>query len=145
MAALLAGPLSDYFGQNKFLRYWLSIRRNLGVAAFGYAAFHFILYLIDMRQLEHIFDELELPGIWTGWIAFGLLFIPAAISSDKATRLLKQAWKPLQRLVYGALLLGLVHWAILGWSWPTAFIHLAPLIVAWILRVKSQPNALTKI
>ena len=38
--ALLPGPLADAFGPNRFLRAWLAIRRNLGVAAFGYAVLH---------------------------------------------------------------------------------------------------------
>lgn len=84
--ALLPGPLADAFGTNRFLRGWLRIRRNLGVAAFGYAALHLIFYILDMRTLNAMLDELPIPGIWTGWIALFAMLVPACISFDAAMR-----------------------------------------------------------
>ena len=134
LLALLPGPLIDAFGPNRFLRGWLSIRRNLGVAAFAYALFHLLLYLADMAMLSAILDELALPAIWTGWLALALMTVPAAISFDRAMRALGRRWKSLQRLVYPAFLLGLVHWLLLDWHWQPALVHLTPLLVAWFLR-----------
>ena len=132
--ALLPGPLADGFGPNRFLRAWLAIRRNLGVAAFGYAVLHLAIYALDMQQLSAMLAVLPIPGIWTGWLALLAMAIPAAISFDAAMRCLGRRWKTLQRLVYPAVLLSLVHWLLLDWAWGPALIHLAPLVIAWLLR-----------
>ena len=132
--AMLPGPLIDAFGPNRFLRGWLAIRRNLGVAALCYAILHLKFYLIDMAMLAAIWDELFLPAIWTGWLSLFLLLPPALISFDRAMRRLGRRWKQVQRLVYAALLLALIHWLLLDWHWQPALIHLGPLIVAWSAR-----------
>lgn len=135
IAALLPGPLIAFFGLNRVLRAWLAIRRNLGVAGFAYAALHLAVYLIDMGAFSAMLGEIGLPGIWTGWLALAMLAIPAAISTDAAMRALGRRWKHLQRLVYPALLLALIHWALLDRAWGPALVHLAPLAVAWSLRL----------
>ena len=132
--AMLPGPLADFFGRNRFMRGWLSIRRNLGVAAFAYAVLHLAIYVVDMGVLAAILGELELPAIWTGWLALFLMAAPATISFDAAMRRLGRRWKRVQQLVYVAFALSLVHWLLLDWYWQSAAIHLAPLIIAWILR-----------
>jgi len=136
--ALLPGPLADFFGHGRFLRVWLSARRNLGVAAFAYALLHLAIYCIDMGLLAAIIDELALPAIWTGWVALLLMIPPAAISFDSAMRSLGRRWKRVQRFVYAAFALSLVHWLLLDWHWQPALIHLAPLIVAWLLRAMAR-------
>ena len=98
--ALLPGPLADVFGPNRFLRAWLAIRRNLGVAAFLYALLHLVFYVLDMRLISAMVEEMAIPAIWTGWLAFAALLVPAAISTDRAMRSLGSRWKRLQRLVY---------------------------------------------
>lgn len=133
--ALLPGPLADILGPRGWLRAWLTARRNIGVAAFAYAAMHLALYLVDMGSLPSVLDEIGLPGIWTGWLATALLAVPAAISFDAAMRALGRRWKRLQRWVYPAFVLTLAHWLLLDWSaWPVA-LHAAPVILAWALRL----------
>lgn len=142
--AMLPGPLSAFFGLNRFFRAWLSIRRNLGVGAFAYAMLHLAIYCADMRMLSAIIDELALPAIWTGWLALLLMAGPAAISFDAAMRVLKRRWKQVQKFAYPALALSLVHWLLLDWEWQPAAVHLAPLIIAWLLRafagIKKRPS-----
>lgn len=136
IAAMLAGPLAGIFGPNRFFRGWLAIRRNLGVAAFAYAVLHLLFYLIDMGLLAAILDELELPSIWTGWLSFGLMLVPAAISFDLAMRRMgRHKWKTAQRLVYPSLILSLAHWLLLDWQWQPAAVHLAPLALVWLVLV----------
>lgn len=133
--ALLPGPLADVLGPRGWLRAWLAARRNIGVAAFAYAAMHLALYLVDMGSLPPVLDEIGLPGIWTGWLATALLAVPAAISFDAAMRALGRRWKRLQRWVYPAFALTLAHWLLLDWSaWPVA-LHAAPVALAWALRL----------
>lgn len=136
--ALLPGPLAEAFGTGRFLRGWLAIRRNLGVAAFAYGVGHLALYVADMGALPAILDELALPAIWTGWLALAALLLPAAISFDKAMRLMKRRWQQVQFLVYPALALALAHWLLLDWKWQPATIHLLPLMVAWGLRARAR-------
>ncbi|ATW02482.1 ferric reductase-like transmembrane domain-containing protein [Sphingorhabdus sp. YGSMI21] len=132
--AMLPGPLSEFFGLNRFFRGWIKIRRNLGVAAFGYAMLHLIFYIFDMNSLAAMLEEFGIPGIWTGWLSLVLMLLPAMISFNYAMRRLGRQWKNIQRLVYPALIIALVHWILLDWVWQPAMVHLAPLIVAWILR-----------
>lgn len=136
--ALLPGPLAEFFGAGRFLRGWIAIRRNLGVAAFGYGLLHMVIYVLDMQMLAAMIDELELPSIWVGWLSFFALLVPAAISFDMAMRRLKRRWKQAQMLVYASFLLALVHWLLLGWSWGPALVHLAPLLLAWTLRLLAR-------
>ena len=141
--ALLLGPLTDALGPNRFLRGWLAIRRNLGVAAFLYALLHLVFYVLDMQLVSAMVSELAIPGIWTGWLAFALLLVPAAISFDTAMRRLGRRWKQLQRLVYPAFLLALIHWLLLDWAWGPALVHLAPLLMAWTLRMAMRRRTIT--
>lgn len=132
--ALLPGPLAEYFGTNALLLGWLSIRRNLGVAAFGYALLHMMIYLADMGMLSAVLEEFALPAIWTGWLALALMLPPALISFDRAMRRLGRRWAQVQRFVYPVFLLSLLHWMLLDWAWQPALLHLLPLLVAWSLR-----------
>ncbi len=132
--ALLPGPLIEVFGPNRLLRGWIAVRRNLGVAGFLYTLLHLVFYAIDMQRLAAMIDELALPGIWIGWIAFLALLVPAAISFDAAMQRLGRRWKQVQRFVYPAFVIALAHWLLLDWEWLPAFFHFAPLAVAWTLR-----------
>ena len=135
---MLAGPLADIFGRNRFFRGWLAIRRSLGVAGFCYAALHLIFYAIDMGALEGalgpMLDEIELPGIWTGWLSFLGLLAAASISTDAAMRALGKWWKRVQAGLYAAVLLAAAHWWLLDRAYGPALIHLAPLLLAWSAR-----------
>ena len=61
--------------------------------------------------------------------------VPATISFDGAMRGLRRRWKQWQRLVYPAFLLALAHWVLLDREWGPALVHLAPLLLAWLLRL----------
>jgi sulfoxide reductase heme-binding subunit YedZ len=135
LLAMLAGPLADIFGRNRFLRAWLSVRRNLGVAAFAYAVLHLVFYAIDMGALGPILDELPLPGIWTGWLSFLAMLAAASISTDAAMRALGRWWKRVQLGLYAAVLLAAAHWWLLDRAATPAIVHLAPLLLAWSARL----------
>jgi len=138
IAALLPGPLVEFFGPNRLLRAWMAIRRNLGVAAFCYGMLHLMAYVLDMQGVTAMLAEIGLPGIWTGWLALSAMAIPAAISTDRAVRRLGRRWKRWQRLAYPALLLALAHWALLDREIGPALVHLAPLLLAWGLRLAAR-------
>ena len=135
VAAMLPGPLRDFFGPTRFLRGWMALRRNLGVLAFIYATLHLVFYCADKQSATAVLGEIVEPRIWTGWIAILLMLVPASISFDAAVRALRRRWKSLQQLAYPAALFSVAHWILLEWHWTPALIHLAPLSVAWTLRI----------
>jgi sulfoxide reductase heme-binding subunit YedZ len=138
VAAMLPGPLIEFFGPNRFLRGWIALRRNFGVIGFIYALLHLIFYVADKATLAAVLSDLPQSAIWTGWLGLVLLVVPAAISFDAAVRALGRRWKRLQQVAYGALLFSIVHWVLLEWRWLPALAHMTPLLVAWALRAMAR-------
>ena len=135
--AMMATPLSLLFKRRGFSRWLVKNRRYFGVAAFGYAFFHTVLYLLDKGNLNSIWGEAFKLSIWTGWVAF-IIFVPLAFTSfDYFVRRMGQNWKRLQRFTYFAALLTLVHWAALhDWGGiAPALVHFAPLILLQSYRL----------
>lgn len=127
--AMMITPLTMLFKGWRGPRWLMKRRRYLGVAAFGYAALHTVLYLIDEGVVALTGGELSRLYIWTGWLAF-LIFVPLAVTStDGWVRTLGPRWKTLQRYVYGAAVLTLIHWAALhDWGGVApALVHFLPL------------------
>lgn len=132
IVAMMIGPARRLWPRSRWLRWLLLRRRPIGVAAFGYAALHLLFYLIDMETLKFMLDEIGAPGIWTGWLAFALMLPPALASNDAAMRFLATRWKVVQRLLYPAMPLIVVHWALLMYDWLPALVHVAPLVALHI-------------
>ncbi len=138
IAAMLLTPLGAAVGRRSWLLWLTARRRWIGVAAFGYAVLHLIFYLIDMGNLPDILAEWRAPGIWTGWAAM-LLMLPLALTSnDVAMSWLKAGWKQLQRLVYPAATLVLLHWVWVHNSTTAAFLHFLPLVMLTLVRLASS-------
>lgn len=135
--SLMVTPLVMLFRERRWPRWLLRNRRYLGVAAFAYGALHTLFYVLDKGTLDQIVGEFERLYIWTGWLAF-LIFLPlAATSMDYAVRKLGRQWKSLQRWVYAAAILTLIHWAALH-NWGEivpALVHFAPLIALSAYRL----------
>lgn len=130
--AMMLGPLAAVIGAKPWLKWLLARRRALGVAAFCYAVLHTIFYVIDMGNLDDILAEWWTPGIWTAWAAM-VLFVPIALTSnDAAMRALRSNWKNVQRLVYAAAVMSLLHWFWVDNDYRAAIIHFAPLVLLWI-------------
>ncbi|WP_424969850.1 sulfite oxidase heme-binding subunit YedZ [Dinoroseobacter sp. S76] len=135
--AMMITPLTLWLKGWRGPRWLMKRRRYLGVAAFGYGALHTVLYLLDTGAVAISGAELSKLYIWTGWLAF-VIFVPLAITStDDWVRRLGPRWKALQRWVYGAAVLTLLHWAALhdwGGIGP-ALVHFAPLALLETYRV----------
>lgn len=129
IAAMVLSPLLSLIGPRPWLIWLIQRRRALGVAAFGYAVLHLIFYIIDMGNPDDMLAEFLALGIWTGWAAM-LLFVPLAVTSNDASmRVLKAGWKGLQRLVYPAAVLVLVHWIFIHNNLGPALVHFIPLVL----------------
>ena len=135
IVALSLTPLAMLLPRARPVAWLLARRRAFGVAAFGYAMLHLYFYVREMETLANILAEVQLPGIWTGWAAFALMLPLALTSNDAAVRRLKSAWKKLQRLVYPAALLTLIHWIVVHDALVSALVQVAPLILLEIYRL----------
>ena len=123
------------FPKAKFWMWMMRRRRYFGVAAFFYAAVHTVFYIVDMNSLQAMLDEFWALGIWTGWAAF-FIFVPLAIpSNDLSQRLMLSWWKPLQRWVYPAAVLTLLHWMFVHNEFGPAMVHFVPLALLEIYRI----------
>lgn len=135
IAAMMATPLHMIWPKAVWTRWLVRHRRALGVAAFGYAALHILLYLVDMETLRNVLAEVWALSIWTGWAAFAL-FIPLAVTSNDALqRRIAKAWRALHRWVYVAAVLTLVHWIFIQNNIGAALVHFVPLAALEIYRI----------
>jgi len=140
--AIAISPLISILGPRKWLQWMAARRRALGVAAFAYAVLHLGFYIIDMGNVADMVAEALAPGIWTGWAAFILMMVPAILSNDASMRALKARWKQLQRFVYPAAILTLLHWIWVHNNLGPALVHFIPLALIVALRAfKSLPQA----
>lgn len=95
---------------------WLSIyRRPLGLFAFYYATLHLLIYVVLDFALR--FDLMILDIVGAAYIMFGLTafaaITPLAITSTRGwVRRLGKHWTLLHRLVYVAMVAGLVHYGL---------------------------------
>lgn len=135
--SLMTTPLMMLFKGWRGPRWLMRNRRCFGVAAFGYAALHTLVYSVDAGTLTRILADTTRFDIWTGWLAFAIFLPLAATSFDWAVRRLGTAWKPLQRWAYLAAVLTLLHWASLhGWGGVApALVHFGPLIGLTLYRL----------
>ena len=142
IAAMVLSPLLSLIGPRPWLSWLIQRRRALGLAAFGYAMLHLIFYIIDMGNLDDMLVEFLALGIWTGWAAM-LFFVPLAVTSNDASmRALKAGWKRLQRFVYPAAVLVLVHWIFIHNNLGPALVHFIPLVLLVVARffLPNRPN-----
>jgi methionine sulfoxide reductase heme-binding subunit len=135
IVALMITPLSMLFPGRAWVQWLLRNRRAFGLAAFGYALLHLVLYVLDMETLRNILAEVGALGIWTGWFALLCLLPMAITSNDAAMRMLRANWKRLQRLAYPAALLTLVHWMFVHDGFIPALLNFAPLIALELYRL----------
>lgn len=126
--AMIITPMLMLMPKSGFWRWMMKRRRYFGVAAFAYALFHTLLYTVDMGTLSAILGESLALGIWTGWVAF-FIFIPLALTSNDLSvrRMGPKGWKTLQRWVYPAAVLTLLHWMFVHNNLGPALVHFVPL------------------
>ena len=138
MVTLAVTPIRLAWRRSAIAKWLVKRRRDLGVASFGYAALHTIVYLDKKGALAFAADELRQDFIWAGWLAL-LLFVPLAVTSNDASmRALKRSWKRLHRLVYPAAILTFLHWIWSAFDPTTAWLHAGALAAIEIARLWLQ-------
>jgi methionine sulfoxide reductase heme-binding subunit len=135
IVTLAITPIRMIFKGHHWPMWLFKRRRDLGVAAFLYAALHLGTYVARQSNLSIILYELPYIEYLLGWIAFAGLLILAAISNDAALHRLGTAWKTLQRLVYVVAIAAFLHWLLIKLDDTPAYIHFVPLALleAWRL------------
>lgn len=119
----------------------LRFRRQIGLVAFAYVVLHMASWFtLDMGLLwrQALGDLYKRPYLLFGISAL-LLLIPLAVTSNNASvRRLGRNWHRLHRLVYPAVMLGVVHylWSFkivppIGWFWLSVVLALLALRLVW--------------
>lgn len=139
--AMMITPIRMLFPKARFLVWIAKRRRWIGVAAFGYAVLHTVFYVVDMGSIQLIVDEFWALGIWTGWGAFAI-FVPLAVTSNNASqRWLLGRWKQVQRFIYPAAILTLIHWIFVHNNIGPAMVHFLPLAILEVYRICKTAGA----
>jgi sulfoxide reductase heme-binding subunit YedZ len=135
---LAVTPLRRWTGWSALAR----LRRMLGLFTFFYAVLHFLCYAwLDMgfNLAEIARDIPKRPFVLVGTLALLLMLPLAATSFNRAIKALGAArWKLLHRLVYAAVLLGLLHFfwmrsAKNNFGEPALYAAIVALLLGWRL------------
>jgi methionine sulfoxide reductase heme-binding subunit len=137
IVTLIATPLAMMFPSTWLTRWLVLNRRYFGLASFGYAFVHALFYLREEGSGQ-VAEEFFRFGILTGWIAFFIFILLAITSNDLAMRELGPTWKRIQRWVYLAAVLTILHWVYVDLKhqeWVPALLHFSPVIVLSVYRI----------
>lgn len=134
LLSLAISPLRRFAGVD-FMVY----RRPLGLLAFSYAALHVVFYVGVARHFDgHVLwkDFTTRPFLTFGVLTFLILLVLALTSTRKAIMALGRRWAKLHKLVYVAMILACIHYAIAFKTWHTEpFIYAALAIGLLALRL----------
>ncbi|PKP74274.1 MAG: iron reductase [Alphaproteobacteria bacterium HGW-Alphaproteobacteria-6] len=129
--AMAVTPLQMLFGPLP----WLRVRRRyLGVAAFGYGVLHLVVWVLG-KSVADFLNSFVRAEVLPGWIGLAIMLVLAAISFDGAVRRLGPRWKAIQRWVYPAAVLTLVHWVMTTGNMTTVVLSSAPLAALSLWRL----------
>lgn len=135
---LSATPLKRLAGTRVVGRFLVSRRRPIGVAAFGYAGLHALVYLEHKWGAGLIIREGLTPELGTGWLALLVLLALALTSNNRSVRAMGGGWKRLHRLVYPGAALTFAHWILATFDPIWAFACLALLLLLMTTRLLSR-------
>jgi len=137
-AVLLTSPIKHLFPRWLGSRLLLRHRRAIGVASFGYALLHTVIYLVKKWPAGLVLQEGLDPSLLTGWIAF-LLFLALAVSSNNiSVKKLGRHWKTLHRSVYIAAAVTFTHWALTSFNPSTAMAIAITLCLVELTRIRRK-------
>jgi sulfoxide reductase heme-binding subunit YedZ len=123
IATLAVTPLRLFFPRAAWTQWLAARRRDVGVATFGYAALHTIIYLVRKADAALILKEGIELSLLAGWIALFIFAALALTSNDASVRLLKRAWKRLHALVHIGAILTFAHWVLTAFDPVIGYIH----------------------
>lgn len=110
-------------------------RRELGMAAFLYAALHLGVYLVRQSNIHVVLFDIQYREYLVGWIAFITMLALAVTSNDASVHRLGAWWKPLQRLAYVSAVAAALHWFWVRLDHGGLWLHFAPLVLLEAYRL----------
>jgi sulfoxide reductase heme-binding subunit YedZ len=139
IATLAVTPLRLMMKQIGFGPHWpmwlFQRRRDLGVAAFLYAALHLSAYLVRQPNVHVVVFDMQHREYAVGWAAFLALLVLALTSNDWSVHGLGRWWKPLQRLAYAAAVAAALHWFWIRLDHTAVWLHFVPLAMLEAYRL----------
>ena len=132
---LAVTPLRRITGWNPIIQ----LRRMLGLFSFFYATLHFLTWFVldwffDFRQMAE--DIAMRPFITLGMATFLMLLALALTSTQKSIRRLGRKWTQLHRLIYVAMVTGLLHfWLARKTVVPQFQVVLVGAVIVFAIRV----------
>ncbi|MCA3573857.1 MAG: ferric reductase-like transmembrane domain-containing protein [Aestuariivirga sp.] len=139
IATLAVTPLRLMMKQLGFGPHWpmwlFQRRRDLGVAAFLYAALHLGAYLLRQSNLHVVLFDMQYREFLMGWIAFLTMLVLALTSNDRSVHALGRWWKPLQRLAYVSIVAAALHWFWIRLDHTAVWLHMIPLALLEAYRL----------
>ncbi len=141
IAGLAVTPLRRFLKINL-----IKHRRALGVVTFFYVLLHLLIWLLldmSMRWGEILADLVKRPYIIAGMLAFVLLLPLAVTSNNLSVRKLGPRWRKLHKLVYGAALLGGLHFVLLTKGFQYEPLLYAGAVIV-LLALRAIPTASRK-
>lgn len=144
LAGLAITPLRRLTRGAGWTRWLMKRRRYVGVAAFTYSVVHTLIW---MRQetVTGWLISFTVPVTLIGWIPLFIFTAMAITSNDLSVRRLGEGWNKLQRWVYLAAPLMLIHWFIAEhYRAKTMVIYSGILIAIFVARKLSNRMSLRK-
>lgn len=136
---LAVTPIRLLMKQMGFGPHWpmwlMKRRRDLGLAAFLYAALHLCVYLIRQANLNVVLFDMWFLEYAMGWLAFLTMLVLAVTSNDESVHFLGRLWKPLQRLAYVSAVAAALHWFWISRDHGGVYLHFIPLLLLEAYRV----------
>ena len=127
-AVLTCTPFFIIFGVNN-----LFVRQSMGIATAIWSLLHFVIFI----AVEGFIETFTQFNYVLGFIAILILIALLLTSNRKSMKKLKKNWKKLQTLSYAAILLSLIHVAILDKTW---IIYAVIVGVGFIIRIPIVKN-----
>lgn len=132
-AVLTCTPFFIFFGVNS-----LYVRQAMGIATAVWSILHFIIFI----AAEGFVETFTQTNYILGFIAV-LILIPLLITTNgRSMRWLKSNWKKLQRLTYVAVVLSLLHIALLDKTW---LLYAVVVILGFFIRIPIVKNKIIAI
>lgn len=138
IATLAVTPIRMLFRGQHWTAWLFKRRRDLGMAAFLYAALHLAVYMIRQSNLHLILYEAPYKEYLMGWVAFATMLVLAIVSNDWSVHHMGTWWKWLQRFVYVTAVAAFLHWFWIRQDHTAAYLHFAPLVLLEAYRLISN-------
>jgi len=123
-AVLTCTPFVILFGATKNL----FVRQAMGITCFVYSLLHFSVFLIDQGMVATFSEVNYILGL-----AGLMILLPLAITSNKKSmHHLKATWKKIQKWVYPAFILSILHVALLDKNY---MVYLIIVVIGVVLRI----------